>query len=498
LKRCRPVTRSSTRKSTTRYQYLPLNEEAREIRLLTLLPGTFSAEIRVLLHVDSFTEHHTPKYEALSYAWGSIEDSATIKVGTSGEDSLAVTQDLAIALQHLRLSDKSRIFWIDAICVDQQNLQERGHQVRRMSDIYRKADRVVVWLGPENDQSGLALKLLQDLNSKIVVDWGVYTCKPAWNDPFEEHWADVNADPPYEDGEWYALRALLDRSWFQRLWIWQEIRLANPKTTTVMCGFDAIIWQHFKDALFCLYLKPIHVRTFGVFERAIKITDNGFKPQLQQLAYETAGAKCSDYRDRIYALLSIVNDYHGKLNIIPNYSKTLRQVYKDATVSILAHSAYSNILAFCELATGGTDMPSWVPNWTLRKESEPFQYQLANGSTSSNILYLGDGVLQATGVLLGKVAEVEAIPLMIRLKDTIPVVRKLVPFDAADTVYLGGSSMLDACCRTLCGNELSDYCLPIDTNFATFHEGKKALQAALFQILITWKKDCLGSRFGSL
>ncbi|KAH9207025.1 heterokaryon incompatibility protein-domain-containing protein, partial [Leptodontidium sp. 2 PMI_412] len=107
-----------------------------QIRVLKLHPGTFSSEIRLSLEVTTFTEDHTPDFEAVSYTWGS-DDNPT----------LPVTQNLAEALPHFRYEDRPRVLWIDAICVDQENLMERGHQVKRMSDIYSNAAKVFVWLG---------------------------------------------------------------------------------------------------------------------------------------------------------------------------------------------------------------------------------------------------------------------------------------------------------------------------------------------------------------
>jgi hypothetical protein len=113
-----PGTSSSTCKSTT------LDEEAQEVRLLTLLPRAFSAEVCILLYVTSFIEHHTPKYKDFSFAWGSTNDLVIIKVSNSEEGSLNVTQDLSIAIRHLWLKNETCIFWIDAIRVDQQTLEE--------------------------------------------------------------------------------------------------------------------------------------------------------------------------------------------------------------------------------------------------------------------------------------------------------------------------------------------------------------------------------------
>ncbi len=141
------------------YKYTPLNKKALEIRLMTLHPGVFRSGVRVSIRNDVLSECQTPAYEALSYAWGSNQKTVNIRVeGTEGCRTLAVTSNLAEALQYLRYKNRSRILWIDAICVDQQNVQERGHQVSRMAGIFRGASPVVIWLGPNSASSTVAMK----------------------------------------------------------------------------------------------------------------------------------------------------------------------------------------------------------------------------------------------------------------------------------------------------------------------------------------------------
>jgi hypothetical protein len=159
----------STLKRRKAYIYSPLDAEAQEIRLLTLLPGTFSSEIRLTIDITPFTESHIPDFEAVSYTWGSTENPVDISIGESGRNTLAVTRNLGEALPYLRYEDRPRVLWIDAICVDQKNLKERGHQVKRMADIFSRAKRVLVWLGPESDSSPLALHVFQEIAAHIEI-----------------------------------------------------------------------------------------------------------------------------------------------------------------------------------------------------------------------------------------------------------------------------------------------------------------------------------------
>lgn len=215
------------------YQYSPLKEDSGEIRLLTLHPGILHSEIHVVLHNETLTKSNTPAFEALSYTWGSTEDLYDIRVGPSGKNVLSVTRNLAVALQHLRHVEKVRVLWIDAVCIDQKNTKERGQQVERMRDIYTLAERVVVWLGAEEQNSTYALQLISTLSSKIEVDWLLVVMKPSLLGESEPDWTDPSKSLPYEGEELDAIYSLLHRSWFERLWIRQEIRLASEKSIIV-------------------------------------------------------------------------------------------------------------------------------------------------------------------------------------------------------------------------------------------------------------------------
>lgn len=99
-----------------------------------------------------------PDYDALSYTWGTPEDEETLLVGSSAKEvldaeaslaTLQIRQNLAAALRYLRSPHTPRTLWIDAVCINQTDLEERGSQVSRMGSIFKNASRVVVWLGIE-------------------------------------------------------------------------------------------------------------------------------------------------------------------------------------------------------------------------------------------------------------------------------------------------------------------------------------------------------------
>ena len=130
-----------------------------EIRLIQLHPGIDPADLRCdIIHVSL---NHKPSYEALSYTWGDPTSRQAITCNL-WRDTLLVTLNCASALRRLRLGNVERILWIDAICIDQENIQERNEQVQLMRDMYQGALRVLVCLGEESADSARAIDFVLD------------------------------------------------------------------------------------------------------------------------------------------------------------------------------------------------------------------------------------------------------------------------------------------------------------------------------------------------
>ncbi|KUJ08711.1 HET-domain-containing protein, partial [Mollisia scopiformis] len=116
-------------------------------RLLKILPGLEHAVIKCELEVVDLESR--PRFEALSYVWGNPNPPNTIECNNQPH---SVTPNLALAIRRLRMPDGTRVVWIDAICVNQEDLNERSQQVQLMREIYSQAWRVVVWLGEDEER----------------------------------------------------------------------------------------------------------------------------------------------------------------------------------------------------------------------------------------------------------------------------------------------------------------------------------------------------------
>jgi hypothetical protein len=104
-----------------------------------------------------------PAYEALSYVWGDTKSSARILLNGVEFD---VTENLGAALIHLRSATSERTLWVDAICINQDNILERNEQVRQMGSIYEQATGVIVWLGRYSGNAQLAMDFVRDAISQ--------------------------------------------------------------------------------------------------------------------------------------------------------------------------------------------------------------------------------------------------------------------------------------------------------------------------------------------
>lgn len=172
--------------------------------------------------LDTVLAHET-SYEALSWHWGTgPEEYAVIITQDNKQYKKRVRKELALALKYLRLPDKTRTLWVDSICIDQSNDNERSQQVQMMSRIYTRADQVSIWLGEDTDESKLAIDFI---NKEIM---------------HLNNFDRLCSDKLYSD-KWRALMGLMQREWFSRRWVVQEIALASK--ARLYCGPDSISWK---------------------------------------------------------------------------------------------------------------------------------------------------------------------------------------------------------------------------------------------------------------
>ncbi|PMD17146.1 hypothetical protein NA56DRAFT_662456 [Hyaloscypha hepaticicola] len=155
---------------------------------------------------------------------------------------LNITTNLCDALKRIRDLHRSKTLWADAVCINQQDLDERSHQVGLMGDIYQLAGRVVIWLGHTTPDTGLAIKLIGDIaetccrhNSIAVTQLEGIDVLTSLTDGIPE-----DAVRTKDAESWKALGQFYCRPWFTRVWVIQEVLKARK--AVAMCGKLEIEW----------------------------------------------------------------------------------------------------------------------------------------------------------------------------------------------------------------------------------------------------------------
>ncbi|CAO1603224.1 hypothetical protein XANCAGTX0491_006816 [Xanthoria calcicola] len=451
------------------YEYRPLDQQC--IRLLTLSPGPFDSDIHVSLTHVKLETHKPPRYEALSYAWGSIVRSHVVHVDTEdGQQSLSVTENLHSALQHLRDSSSPRTLWADAACINQFDKKEQSQQVAMMADIYRSAAKVIVWLGPEANNSTAAIEALKKFASKICVDWTRYTIGAASEEDAESEWVDSTKVAPFDQETWSSIGWLLDRSWFSRLWVWQEVHLAR-KGAVIICGDATVSWEDFRKAIYSLARQPTPLSQN--LERAYLISTISTFGTLIQVLQRTQDAQCSNPRDKIYAVLNLVSEQERR-GIQPDYTKSTSEVFRDLMLTRTLGAKDLTLLTICELQDDRGELPSWVPNLSVPMRCE-INYAAACWNSRAEARYSDkDASLVATGRCVGKILKVQifadallslvGIGRQPLLRDIYANLKRLTLWIRNQLGIDHFERQLESICRTLCCNCFSDTYEPANKN----------------------------------
>lgn len=158
-------------KTARRSVYQPLSEND-SIRLLVLEPGSSDAPLVGTLQITNINDSNGGHYEPLSYVWGTESGTHQILIRNGHcDEAIDLTPNLYEALRRLRLTDRKRSIWADQICINQKDLRERNHQVQFMNQLYKSAEHVLVWLGPDTEERARStFKLISELNEAFQLD----------------------------------------------------------------------------------------------------------------------------------------------------------------------------------------------------------------------------------------------------------------------------------------------------------------------------------------
>jgi hypothetical protein len=465
------------------YVYRPLGDG--EVRLIELHPGKGKDAVKCNIRHVSLKDN--PSYEALSYCWGDPTRDFEISCNTA---LLNVTSNLLLALSHLRHIDRPRTLWVDAISINQDDVDERNTQVLLMRDIFHKSQRTVVWLGEESQNSTAAIHLVRCLarTSQNPLRKG-QKC-PAW-------YHGVNNLPPLYSEMWRALSTLLRRPWFYRAWIVQEV--AVSRDTEVRCGEDSVSWNELHNAV--AYLLDLGI--FFMFPedttyQMLMIAGTqqqfakGIKPRLLSLLLRNRSFSATDPRDMVFTLLALADRHDVEsLGIEPNYHLTTEQVYKSLAIALLKSRKDLDLFnaprVLEKSRTKG--LPSWAPDWSTSDACVPFgflgtfglrdsdgskpqlDYHAASFSTSSPLFNEDKNILHLAGIKIDRIEATgelfharyrEGVSHMAQLfRQSCEMIELLITWQKVARVrsrdrYATGEKRLDAYWQTVCAGYMPE------------------------------------------
>ncbi|KAL7919585.1 heterokaryon incompatibility domain-containing protein [Trichoderma austrokoningii] len=327
------VNRTSNPASTYRYSPLPANS----IRLLRLQPNADEqAPIQCQLFDYPFvgSRKGTHLYEALSYVWGSEDKPRCV---STNEDDLYITENLHDALLRLRDCSLPRIIWADAICINQDDDEERGRQVEMMAEIYARASRVVVWLEEATN--------IRPVGNGTSDD--IYRAFEAISSAASSQSVRFSDDKATR----LAIHSLFQRSWFSRIWVLQEV--AAARHVIIMCHLMDIDGYAFCEGLNALNLALEDPETQNLIRSAVYLIKTAvLRPKhasdradrfslntrpLGELMDMYHNRKAKDWRDKVYALLGMSSDVIVGLS--PNYSIPWSDLFHQLIHSIIGEQA---------------------------------------------------------------------------------------------------------------------------------------------------------------
>ncbi len=403
-------------------EYRDLDTLANEFRLLTLSSTEKDSE-EVCCSLGYVSLDDPPPYTALSYRWGDEEITRPIKINGHKKQ---VTENLEAALRELPRHDY-KCLWVDALCINQADLTERGRQVLRMGEIYSKATETIAWLGVDADDSGKALQLVDVLAINPVKD-GHNPLLDARDEALK--WLKNDPISTKYEGHWTALLKLYQRSYWNRVWIIQEIVFAQ--NILVFCGSRHTTWENVAKATNVIVPEDQNIRTSVAVLRFRNATGMGNVLPLDALRGLTrdAAGRVSEYRsllnvltrsheslasnrrDKIYALLTLSRD--GR-NLVPRpeYNISIEQLFIAITTAMIVANKDLDVICYGK-SSAQPNLPSWVPNWgdklphTLVMDNQGHDLYNATGSlpgkpykgTLAITEFVSDGlVLKARGFL---------------------------------------------------------------------------------------------------
>ncbi|KAK8248565.1 heterokaryon incompatibility protein-domain-containing protein [Phyllosticta capitalensis] len=379
-------------------KWLPiLYAASHNIRVLVIKPGQFAAPIDGFFEVLPLAEASKKDFGfcALSYCWGEASECSEITIslhGDGGKFSLNIPRTVERAIRRLRHSKDGLRIWIDSICINQSDDNEKAEQVNIMGQIYKLADVVHIWLGDRHAVTKMALRTIRDISNFTYnvcprVDEGKCPCPPGEDhrlskakierlyvesrigDVYDMHSLEMGASAKELDmlatqNLMDVVERLFDEPWFHRIWVIQEALLARQ--AIVHCGNQKTRWRELLRVTKDLDCKRATVYSsfdwwgpqwriwmlpmWHTLDGCLSTLD---QPKILELLIGAMDFKATKPRDKLFALyyfgsetstVEVCDD-----EIKPNYKKTESQVFADFTRWWIRTNKSLEILSYIHL-----------------------------------------------------------------------------------------------------------------------------------------------------
>ncbi|KAF2870346.1 heterokaryon incompatibility protein-domain-containing protein [Massariosphaeria phaeospora] len=494
--------------------YRKLDVAQEQIRVLDVQPGRLDSPLCCNLRVVALLSTPVPQYETLSYTWGDAR--STLPIQLEGETKF-VTTNLAVALRHLRDPYTVKVLWVDAVCINQDDLDERSQQVQLMRRIYSIGHAVIVWTGPLHKSmpptreafwtgdirdEGLLRTFWDsfrggDIDENFDATFHAFAfvriCadKHVWDHPAYQNMSGPGFTYPVPFGAYQrrikeALEPFAKSAWWLRLWTIQEAVL--PPTITFVYGPVAMSYQmlmgsasgltHHKtsccasafsqayyDLRVCLQYLHANFNSLHEYRRERSIDH---RSNLWKLLKDFRHRHATDDRDKIYGVLGLVTAWYGE-PIIPDYTMSTEEVYIRATTSFTLDTKSLFAMHGAMEPNKYPNLPSWVMDWT--NPAVPLGLSTAKGTPRSTLKYGATGESEASICMISeRTMALEGIRCgLIRavgrpMTDCVSsaAIRTQVDWfllagmdKDPDRFYVAGGTCREAYWRTLCGDVMT-------------------------------------------
>ncbi|KAF9773493.1 hypothetical protein IL306_008680 [Fusarium sp. DS 682] len=327
-----------------------------------------------------------PEYTAISYCWDDPTEVARIKF-QNGE-SLPLSQTLLDLFNSLKKKSSKFTLWIDAICINQEDTAEKEFQVPLMGRIYSCTKEVLVWLGNSDNITKNAFRFMKPEEKDFETRPEPVVRSSSFYNKIQSLYRRVSGFYRQENDEFGLenMLLLLQRPWFQRVWVIQEI--AAGRNIQMVCGEDRVDLNRFSDSVSAIWNSFIglgryqddHPAVLGFWcvTRMIDIREE-YQKKVDEgesgVCYETllqAAYHCKATRtcDKVFA-------FHGIADSRPvpraNYRITEEQVYMETAEALLCNGDSLDLLALCWMGymRQHSSVPTWAPDLRCHAYDEP-------------------------------------------------------------------------------------------------------------------------------